>query len=467
MNNSVVKSLDIKADKWVIENNSSLGKTVSFDFSYLPNEWFKKINKEITIESIILKKPTLATLNRYNYSLRRFFEFLEKYGIEIKRYEDITHKHIQMFIFELKQQNIANSTRVITMSSLKWIINFGMIFDYDGFPENPIFDGDEYKTIRVEDILKTKYIPDNIMRQIESSLDKEENEQLKSIIEIGIDTGLRLSEVLDLEVGCITDDPMGNPVLHVVSKKNNTERFIAVSRRVKRAVRKLEELSQKGRNVIGSNNLTVYWQPNAKKYDRLYQANLRPQIRNYPIRHNIIDENGDHFHLKFHAFRHTLGTEMLNRGMSMFEIAEYLGQESLHSTDSYAKLKNPTIQKEYKELGFIGMIVEDISQQSLNNSQKLDNQTLHSAALPDGACKKPIDGKGNLCAKFNMCVICPKFITTPEHLPIHKNHLERLRADRENYKKSEYIGTENHLETIEKALETIIERLEVMEDDKQ
>lgn len=61
-----------------------------------------------------------------------------------------------------------------------------------------------------------------------------------------------------------------------------------------------------------------------------------------------------------------------------------------------------------------------------------------------------------------MCIICPKFITTPKHLPIHKDHLNRIMVDREQYMKSEYIGTANHLNTVEKTLKTIIERLQGM-----
>ncbi len=62
-----------------------------------------------------------------------------------------------------------------------------------------------------------------------------------------------------------------------------------------------------------------------------------------------------------------------------------------------------------------------------------------------------------------MCIICPKFIATPKHLPVHKDHLDRLQADREQYMKSEYIGTVDHINTIESTLETIIGRLEKME----
>ena len=64
-----VKSLNIKEDKWVIEHKTSLGNIVTFDFTYLPNDWFKKVQKEITIECITIGRPSVATLNRYNLSL--------------------------------------------------------------------------------------------------------------------------------------------------------------------------------------------------------------------------------------------------------------------------------------------------------------------------------------------------------------------------------------------------------------
>src|SRR5690625_6251134 len=88
---------------------------------------------------------------------------------------------------------------------------------------------------------------------------------------------------------------------------------------------------------------------------------------------------------------------MLNKGMEIDEIADYLGHESLHSAAGYAKLKNPTVQKEYKKLGFIGTIVEEISEEALEKPN-LSEKQLKSAALPDGACAKPIDNKGNICA---------------------------------------------------------------------
>lgn len=461
MNAAIVKSINPKTEKWVLPYESSLGDTMTFDFTYLPNRWFKKTLKEITIESITLGKPSIVTLNRYNYSLKHFFNFYDEMGLNLKTFEELTHQHTQMFVFYLQNQKLSNATRNVIMAALKWFVEYGQFFEYDGFPTKQVFDGEEYKALKTEDVLKTRYIPDTVMRQIEKALPKEKNTLLRCLIEIGIDTGVRLSEALDLEEGCIVEDFTGKPVLYVNSNKNNSERYIPVSIRVKRAVEALDALSIKARVSSGTKLLTTRWMPISKRFDRLNQYQFRKWLSTFVKKHDIKDTDGELYPLTFHAFRHTLGTDMLNKGMTIFEIQDYLGHDSLHSTAGYAKVQNPKIQREYKKLGFVGVITKEINKESLGNG-RYDTKTLKASALPDGVCRKPINNEGKVCAKFNLCIICPKFITTPQHLSIHKQHLERLRADKEAYMASEFIGTVNHLETIEYALETIIERLEAL-----
>jgi site-specific recombinase XerD len=462
MNTASISTINVKSDKWAIKHKSTYGKSVHFDFSFIQNPWFKKTIKKITIQSMTIGKPKLETLYRYNYSLKHFFEFLSRHSIQLKTFEDLTHQYTQMFVFYLLQQNMGNSTRNVIMSSLKWVVLHGQYFEEEGFPKNQVFDGEEYQALKVDDYLRTKYIPDEVIVQIEKALKSEKNLLLKSLLEIGIDTGIRLSEALELQVECITDDFTGKPVLFVNSPKNKTERFIPVSQRVKLATLLLNSLSKEGRTSTNSTLLATYWLPVAKRFDQLTQQQFRYWLAAFVKNHNILGIDSELYPLTYHAFRHTIGTDMLNKGMSIFEIQEYLGHESLHSTAGYAKVKNPRIQKEYKKLGFIGLAVKELNKQSLGTG-KFDGATLKAAALPDGACRKPINNEGSICAKFNMCIICPKFVTTPDHLPVHKNHLERLRTDKETYMTTEYIGTQNHLETIEFALETIIERLEELQ----
>lgn len=92
-----------------------------------------------------------------------FFEFISQYGIELNTFEDLTHQYSQMYLYYLKQQDISNSTMAISLSALKWLVLHGQHLEYDGFPIKQVFDGDEYRAVKTEDMLKTKYISDNIM----------------------------------------------------------------------------------------------------------------------------------------------------------------------------------------------------------------------------------------------------------------------------------------------------------------
>lgn len=468
MNQDNYLKMDIKSDKWVLDNESTLGDTVTFNFGFLPNRWFNKTVKELTIDAISAGKPTLATLVRYNGNLHYFFDFLKEYSIELNTLKDLTNQHTQMFIFYLQNLGKSNSTNNISMSALKWMVEFGWFLEYEGFPEHQIFDGEEYSALKVADEFKTQVIPDDVMRQIEMGLKSDMSftnlKFFKYLMQIGIDTGLRLSEVLELEEGCISEDLTGKPILYVYSDKSESERYIPVSNRVAKAIRKLEEHSFEARKITGSKNLTCYKRiASARKpYGPVTQSIFRKALERFVKQKNIRDSQGHLYPLTFHAFRHTLGTVMLNRGMSIFEVQDYLGHLSLHSTALYAKINETTTSNEYKKLGFIGKIVEEVSKKEIPEGQNFENEALLAAALPDGSCSKPINNEGKICAKFNQCVLCPKFITTPDHIDIHKSHLERLRADRIAYMESEYIGTTHHLDIIEDTLKAIIERLEGM-----
>ncbi|MBM7567925.1 tyrosine-type recombinase/integrase [Paenibacillus sacheonensis] len=457
------KAVNIKENVWKIDHVSSRGKYLTFYFDYLPNYWFKNVHKQATIECFTKQNPKVDTLHRYNYSLKHFFNFLSEANKSIKNYSEVNNNTIQDYITYLKQKGMSNSTANVCMASLKWIIYHGQRFEYEEFPKSEVFDGDEFQALRVDDFLKTKIISDQVLKQIESALSSEENGLLKPYLEIGIDTGIRLGEVLDLKVGCITESFNGTPILHVINEKNNSERWIPVSKRVSKAVDWLTRSSAQGREYLNTEYLNIISKSEAKKisdhYARLTQNMFRERLEKFVIKHRIVDSNDTLYNLNFHAFRHTIGTHMINRGMTSFEIQEYLGHSSLHSTALYSKVQSPKIIEEHNNIGFVGVIARDVKDKSGTN---IEGTTLKQAALPDGICRKPIDGEGLNCKSFNLCLLCPKFMTTPDYLLIHKQHLERIEMDSENYMREEYIGSFDHLTKVESSLKEIIERLEEM-----
>lgn len=462
--------IDMKKDKWVLPSSDHLAP-YTFNFGFLPNEWFNETIKKITKENITIGRLKLSTLHRYNYSLEVFFDFLNGYDIVLESFEDISYEIIEGFVHFLLANVKSPSTRSVSVASLKHHIKHGQMFEWDGFPSFEIFDGTEQRTLQTEDTLKSMLIDDVIIDSIDSSLRKWKttikpvlenlNEVvLWALITVIRHTGVRLEEALNLKADSMNRDFMKKYLLEVVSPKNETERFIPVNQDVAKAINLLRETTQELREKFGTDKLFFQYQPTKKKYKFLNQVEARIWLkRKFLKKFDIRDSNGELAVLTYHNFRHQIGTDLLNNGMSPFEVKEYLGHESMHSTRLYAKVRDDRLTKEYKKLGFIGVIKKSNEDIVDKDGNKLDFEKRLMAQLPDGVCAKPIGTKVIDCKKPNACLFCPKFITTPEFLDIHKDHLERIRADKGRYLAEDLMGSEYHLFETEKALEDIISRL--------
>lgn len=471
---NVLPLIDMKNDTWVFPASDDLSP-FTFRFDFLPNEWFKETIKKITKESITIGRLKLSTLHRYNYSLEVFFEYLEGYDIVLDTFEELTFDIVEGFIHYLLANVNKPQTRAISLASLKHHIKHGQLFEWDGFPQYEVFDGTEQRTLQTEDSLKSMLIDDDVMDSIDSSL-----RQMKSTLQPTLEclndvvlwtlitvvrhTGVRLTEALNLNKDCLRRDLMKKYLLEVVSSKNETERFIPVSKEVSVAIKMLIQATEELRAKFKTDKLFYYFQTKNKKYKPLMQYVARDWLRDKFIkRFDIRDSNGDLAVITYHQFRHQIGTDLLNNGLSTFEVMQYLGHESMHSTRLYAKVRNDKLTKEYKKIGFIGLVERKVDDIVDENGKKLDTEKRLMAQLPDGVCSKPINKKVVNCKKPNACLFCPKFITTPEFLEVHKDHLERIRADKERYMAQDLMGSDYLLNETEKALEVIVSRLEALQ----
>ncbi|MCU6791902.1 tyrosine-type recombinase/integrase [Paenibacillus sp. WQ 127069] len=458
--------IDKKNDVWTIPSKEDQGNYY-FYFDFFSNEWIKEEIKNYTLDCLEVGKIKASSSHRYNYSLRHFFEYLEFNEIQIETFADLTPKIIEKFIHYLMVEVETSSTRAVALSALKHLLNYGEIFELEGYPKIHLFDRTAFRMLQTEDILKSMIIPDPVMQQIKSAADdllaqKDYDLRLLGcLIIICMYTGIRISEALMLNENSITNDFFGKPLLEVISEKNETERYIVVRQEVVDTIELLKELSAENRSILGTKRLFVHYLPNAKRAEYLWQVTARSWlkkrfVRNYGISH----VPGELYELTFHQFRHTLATDMLANGMSPTEIKDYLGHESLHSTRLYAKVRNSKLVQAYKKLGFIGLIVNSLEDISDQDDKKINESERLMAQLPDGLCARPIKEKVSNCKQPNACLFCPKFITTPEFLETHKDHLQRIRQDKNSYKEERFIGTDYLINETEAALLDIILRLE-------
>ncbi|MGL5615906.1 MAG: tyrosine-type recombinase/integrase [Sarcina sp.] len=194
-----------------------------------------------------------------------------------------------------------------------------------------------------------------------------------------------------------------------------------------------------------------------------YQYWLTAFIKNNDIR----DTNGECYHLTSHQFRRTLATDMLSKGTDLKAIQEVLGHSSPSTTkQSYADVKDKERAEVFKNIGIIGNInkVDETVIENKNDLIWFKENKDKGARMEDGYCTKPCSD-GKICdrlLKRQKCYTCSRYITTPEYLQAHKNHLEELEKQLEGNIYGDHYA-EHFLPTIE-ILKEIVKRLEEIQD---
>ena len=181
--------------------------------------------------------------------------------------------------------------------------------------------------------------------------------------------------------------------------------------------------------------------------------------------HNIKDANGDYFHLTSHQFRRTLGTDMLSKGININVIQQVLGHSVPSVTQRfYADVKDKERAEVFSNIGIIGNI-NQIQSSAFDSISEFEwfkaNKDKCVAGLCDGYCTKPVTD-GNICPRLlkrQKCYTCSRYITTPEYLEAHRQHLANLERQMKEGKIYGEHYAEHFIPTIQ-VLKVIIDRLE-------
>lgn len=464
-------------DFWeTIPNNPTLESDYVYDFTHYKSKTLKNQVKDYFFEELENDRITDSTLYTYARYLKHFTAFLDEYSIELDSFNELTQLMVEQYIFHLRASDELKtpSSKSTAFSAFKSTVRFGQMFQRDNYPTTEIFPKDVSRLFGVEDVMLTKVIDDYVLKQIDVALETAtEDIQTKVLIYTARETGLRLSEILTLRENCVMEDFAGSPILFTYSFKNEKERAIPITKKLERSIKQLEAHNAELKSqemfefVEGTPENLLFIKYNKKgkyrgKYTKVAQGYARDLLQNFVKIHSIRDVEGNYVpDLLYHSFRHTIGTEMLSYGSAPDDVMAHLGHESMHSTSNYARVTESKLQADYDKLGFIGISELELVENSSKGTVIIKQQKLIAGSLPDGSCLKAFEGD-NHCKKFNACLFCNKYRTYVKDLPAHRNQLERLRQDKQAYADEMSIGNLEYVEDIEKALITIIERLEAL-----
>lgn len=279
-----------------------------------------------TIENYIASIPNRNTQKTYGCSLRKFVKFLEKNEIT-----DLNQENINMIFRDyqayLNNQNLKPISRNQNMIIVKTFLNDYTNITYD-------------KKLKLERTTnEPKYLT---TPQIQLIYKYTENPLDELMIKLLSNTGLRIHEALKITKQELTNvDEDENVILKVIGKRNKKRVVLIPSELVKQ----LKEYSK--------NNKTYLFESKRKSNSpisiRTIQRRFNNLARKIDEKENtkIYSEN-----LKPHNLRHSFAIRALKTNEINY-VKEFLGHESITTTQIYTNLKEKEILDRFKKIEMI------------------------------------------------------------------------------------------------------------------
>lgn len=265
------------------------------------------------------RRYSALTVRNYRRDIERFMEWLDT---DDARFDPaaVTSDQIREWIVERSERDGLDARSINReISSLRtlfrWLLSKGLV-------ERDIVR--QIRSLRTSRRLPS-FVPESrmtlLVRDCETGSDDFVTERNSLIVLMFYACGLRLSELIGIDLGDISDD---YATLRIRGK-GGKERQIPLLDAVREKIIRYLDLIQR-QNICNSPEKALFLTPKGKRISR---------IGVYRIVKEELDRAGIQGKKSPHVLRHTFATHLLNGGADMREIQELLGHASLLATQVY------------------------------------------------------------------------------------------------------------------------------------
>lgn len=244
-------------------------------------------------------------------------------------------------------------------------------------------------------------------------------------------TGLRIGELLDLELGCVIDYGTTGSWLRVPLGKLATERAVPLDEATLACLDALIRYRGPQRPLphprLARDADFIF----AERGRRIVPGRLRRALRQAAAGAGLTGTDGQPLRVVPHQLRHTYATTLANAGMSLPALMALLGHQTPEMTLRYATLASPTLRAAYDEA--MGKMRRQFTLTPAGRPIVPDKVAWLSAEmlktrLAHGYCSR--DPAAAACPYANICENCDNFVPADAAvLRAQLNDINALRDD--------------------------------------
>jgi integrase len=273
-----------------------------------------------------------------------------------------------------------------------------------------------------------RYLPPDADRRLTQALQTSPNRLRADALLLARATGLRIGELLDLELDCVHEVDGHGAWLKVPLGKLDTERMVPLDQDTLELVDRIVQQRSPGRPLRHPRTGRMVEFLLTHQGRRLSKDVLRDEL------HRAATEAGLG-PVTPHQLRHTYATALVNAGVSLQALMALLGHVSATMSLRYGRLFDATVRADYeKALALAKQRLGPVLPQATPVQLETDwrQAPLIKARLAGGYCLRT--AAQGVCAYTNICEHCPNFRSDAGFLPIlaaQRTDAQALAADAE------------------------------------
>ena len=274
------------------------------------------------------KNFSLHTIKAYQYDIQKFIEFLTEKSVRVQQ---ATKSDIRDFLSNQYDLGLTKKTVARRLASIKSFYKY--LINIEFIDKNPsLFLQSPKLSKELPNFIDEKII-DELMNQ--PDINSVKGLRDRAIMELFYSTGMRLSELINLDIGSINT----KDYLIKVVGKGNKDRLIPFGKRAKFCI---ENYLKKRALALKSSFEGTPLFVNSKN-QRVPKRTIQRRVSNYI---KLVAEGK---RLGPHILRHSFATHLMNKGADIRAVGDLLGHSNLSSTQIYTHVKPERMREIYKQ----------------------------------------------------------------------------------------------------------------------
>lgn len=279
------------------------------------------------------------TISSYNNDISHLIIYLQNHKINI---QSISIKEIEEYFISLN--NICTSSMRRKISSLNQFFKFLILENI--IHSNPI---NKMQKPKIRQKIPHTISQNDIETMLQYLQNQNDIKAIRAICIINLlfASGARISEIVEAKLDAVSfidkSQYLIQPILNLIGK-GNKERIVPIHQK---AVIALQEYL-KVRNKFTTNQKNQYLFP-AKNDKFLSRIIVAREIKNVALKSGL---NPSVIHP--HAFRHSIALKLLNNGMDIRLIQEFLGHKDISTTSRYTNISYKEVENILKTKHSLG-----------------------------------------------------------------------------------------------------------------